>query len=146
MDPDYLPFCANPTKPTFQAPLGSVDAHCHVVPRLGTTSGGEDPRLTLRFCQYHVGDAHCFRRESDGAVASWTVETWGPNWRVTTDFHWFRWDDFVVADGAVSDWWRFPLGVAALMEFILTGTVMRCILFRVLPSTQDKDLAAEADA
>ncbi|HKD23525.1 MAG TPA: amidohydrolase family protein, partial [Rhizomicrobium sp.] len=30
MDPDYLPFCANPTKPTFQAPLGSVDAHCHV--------------------------------------------------------------------------------------------------------------------
>jgi hypothetical protein len=61
----------------------------------------------------------------DGAVASWTVETWGPNWRVTTDFHWFRWDDFVVADGAMSDWWRFPLGVAALMEFILTGTVMR---------------------
>jgi 2-pyrone-4,6-dicarboxylate lactonase len=30
MDSDYLPFCANPTKPTFQAPLGSVDAHCHV--------------------------------------------------------------------------------------------------------------------
>ena len=32
---------------------------------------------------------------ADGAVASWTVETFGPNWRVTTDFHWFRWDDFV---------------------------------------------------
>jgi hypothetical protein len=61
----------------------------------------------------------------DGAVASWTVETSGPNWRVTTDFHWFRWDDFVTADGAMSDWWRFPLGLAALMEFILTGTVVR---------------------
>lgn len=30
MDPDYLPFCANPTKPAFRAPPGAVDAHCHV--------------------------------------------------------------------------------------------------------------------
>ena len=29
------------------------------------------------------------------------------------------------ADGAQSDWLRFPLGVAALMEFILTGTVVK---------------------
>ena len=63
-----------------------------------------------------------------GAVASWTVETFGPNWRVTTDFHWFRWDDFVAAEMARSDWWRFPLGIAALMEFILTRTVVRYFL------------------
>jgi hypothetical protein len=44
---------------------------------------------------------------------------------VSTDFHWFRWDDFVTADAATSDWWRFPLGIAALMEFVLTGTVIR---------------------
>jgi hypothetical protein len=62
---------------------------------------------------------------ADGAVASWAVEAWGPNWRVATDFHWFRWDDFVAADMAKSDWWRFPLGIAALMEFILTGTVIK---------------------
>jgi hypothetical protein len=62
---------------------------------------------------------------ADGAVASWTIECFGPNWRVVTDFHWFRWDDFVVADGKQSDWLRFPLGIAALMEFILTGTVVR---------------------
>jgi hypothetical protein len=62
---------------------------------------------------------------ADGAVASWTVETSGPNWRVVTDFHHFRWDDFVAADMAGSDWWRFPLGIAALMEFILTATVVR---------------------
>ena len=62
---------------------------------------------------------------ADGAVASWTVETWGPNWRVATDFHRFRWDDFVRADAAESDWWRFPLGIAALMEFVLTGTVVK---------------------
>jgi hypothetical protein len=62
---------------------------------------------------------------AEGAVASWTVETSGPNWRVTTDFHWFRWDDFVTADGARNDWLRFPLGIAALMEFILSGTVVK---------------------
>jgi len=30
MDPDYLPFNPNPSKPTFVAPPGAVDAHCHV--------------------------------------------------------------------------------------------------------------------
>ncbi|MCR9214438.1 MAG: amidohydrolase family protein [Proteobacteria bacterium] len=30
MDPDYLPFHPNPAKPTFIAPPGAVDAHCHV--------------------------------------------------------------------------------------------------------------------
>ncbi|MBD3641906.1 MAG: amidohydrolase family protein [Marinobacter sp.] len=30
MDPDYLPFHANPSKPEFRAPAGAVDAHCHV--------------------------------------------------------------------------------------------------------------------
>jgi hypothetical protein len=62
---------------------------------------------------------------ADGAVASFTVETSGPDWRVTTDFHHFRWDDFVATDMARSDWWRFPLGIAALLEFVLTATVVR---------------------
>ena len=62
---------------------------------------------------------------ADGSVASWTVETSGPNWRVATDFHWFRWDDFVTDDGRRSDWLRFPLGIAALMEFVLSGTVLK---------------------
>jgi len=30
MDPDYLPFHADPSKPGFPAPAGAVDAHCHV--------------------------------------------------------------------------------------------------------------------
>jgi hypothetical protein len=62
---------------------------------------------------------------ADGAVANWTVETGGPNWRVATDYYYFRWDDFVSADAQESDWWRFPLGVAALIEFILTGTAVK---------------------
>ncbi len=62
---------------------------------------------------------------SDSAVVNWTVATWGPNWRVVTDYHYFRWDDIVAADMAESDWRRFPLGIAALIEFIVTGTVIR---------------------
>jgi hypothetical protein len=65
------------------------------------------------------------RLSADGAVANWTVDTWGPNWSVATDYYYFRWDDFVSADMRESDWWRFPLGIAALVEFILTGTVLR---------------------
>jgi hypothetical protein len=65
------------------------------------------------------------RLSADGLDASWTVETSGPNWSVTTDYHYFRWDDFVAADLAASDWWRFPLGIAAMIEFILTGTATR---------------------
>ena len=30
MDPDWLPFHPNPSKPQFRAPAGAVDAHCHV--------------------------------------------------------------------------------------------------------------------
>ena len=30
MDPDWLPFDPNPSKPTFKPPPGAVDAHCHV--------------------------------------------------------------------------------------------------------------------
>ncbi len=61
----------------------------------------------------------------DGTVANWTVETGGPNWHVTTDYYYFRWDDFVAADAKVNDWWRFPLGTFALLEFVLTGTAIK---------------------
>lgn len=30
MDPDWLPFHPNPSKPTINLPKGAVDAHCHV--------------------------------------------------------------------------------------------------------------------
>ncbi len=30
MDPDYLPFHPNPSKPKYEPPPGAVDAHCHV--------------------------------------------------------------------------------------------------------------------
>jgi hypothetical protein len=84
-------------------------------------------REMARFCKaWNVqGEVSPPVLSADGALASWTVDTFGPNWRVTTDFHWFRWDDFVRADGARSDWLRFPLGIAALMEFILSATVVK---------------------
>jgi len=30
MSPGYIPFHPNPSKPKYQPPAGSVDAHCHV--------------------------------------------------------------------------------------------------------------------
>lgn len=30
MDPDYLPFHPNPSKPVFTPPQSAADAHCHV--------------------------------------------------------------------------------------------------------------------
>lgn len=30
MDPNYMPFDPNPSKPAFKVPAGAVDAHCHV--------------------------------------------------------------------------------------------------------------------
>lgn len=65
---------------------------------------------------------------ADGHVGNWAVETSGPNWRVATDYYYFRWDDIVSADGTESDWWRFPLGLAALFEFILTGTAIKYLI------------------
>lgn len=62
---------------------------------------------------------------ADGLTARFDVHTRGPNWRVTTDFHYFRWDDFVTADRTRGDSRRIPSGLAALAEFILTGTVFR---------------------
>ena len=62
---------------------------------------------------------------SDGCTANWTVGTWGPNWRVETAFHYFRWDDLVTADMSISDWRRIPLGIASLLEFVLNGTVIK---------------------
>src|SRR5579862_2819559 len=71
------------------------------------------------------GRASAARVSADGLVANWTVETSGPNWRVDTDYYYFRWDDVVTADMRESDWWRFPLGIVALLEFILTGTAIK---------------------
>lgn len=62
---------------------------------------------------------------ADGLVGRFAVETRGPNWRVETDFHFFRWDDFVTADRERRDLWRVPRGIAAMAEFILTGTAFR---------------------
>ena len=43
-----------------------IDAHLHIFPKFGTESGGEDPRLNMRFFQYHMRSAR-LRRLSDGA-------------------------------------------------------------------------------
>ncbi len=87
-------------------------------------------RFVREMARFHTawnlrGTAYAPRLAADGLVASWRVETAAPNWRVDTEYHYFRWDDFVAADACKSDWRRLPAGVATMMEFIFTGTVYR---------------------
>lgn len=62
---------------------------------------------------------------SDGAVASWSVETRGPNWSVATQYRSLIWGDLVESDFARSDWVRVPRGILAFADFILSGTAFR---------------------
>lgn len=65
------------------------------------------------------------RLAEDGLVANWGVVTRGPNWQVETDYHYLRWEDIVAADQTVGDGRRILSGIAALGEFVLTGTAWR---------------------
>jgi hypothetical protein len=61
----------------------------------------------------------------DGALASWQIETEGANWRVETEYRLLRWDDFVTADFARSNFERWPRGIAALLDFVVSGAAFR---------------------
>lgn len=64
-------------------------------------------------------------RSSDGAVASWSVETRAPDWSVATQYRSLIWGDLVESDFARSDWVRVPRGILAFADFILSGTAFR---------------------
>jgi hypothetical protein len=75
------------------------------------------------------GEVSAAALSGDGLVANWTVATRAPNWDVATDYHYLRWDDIVTADRSVSDWRRFPAGIAALLDFAITGTGFKYFVF-----------------
>jgi len=60
----------------------------------------------------------------DGQVASWRIDTRGPNWRVETDFRLLRWDDMVRRDGARPGWERLLFGFGAYRDFIVSGAAL----------------------
>lgn len=62
---------------------------------------------------------------ADGAVANWTVDSRGANWRVQADHYLLRWDDFVTADFERRSWSRLPKGIATLAGFVFSGTAFR---------------------
>lgn len=61
----------------------------------------------------------------DGTLASWNIDSKGPNWRTETEYQLLCWEDFVAADFQRSDLKRLPKGIAALVDFILSGTAWR---------------------
>lgn len=58
-------------------------------------------------------------------LASWKIETTGPNWRTETDFVLLGWDDFVTADFARSNVERVPRGILAFGDFIASVAAYR---------------------
>ncbi len=60
-----------------------------------------------------------------GAVASWRVETKGPNWAVETEYRSLLWGDLVASDFERSDWERIPCAIRAFADFIWSGTAFR---------------------
>lgn len=60
-----------------------------------------------------------------GAVASWRVDTRGPNWAVETEYRSLLWGDLVATDFERSDWERVPCAIRAFADFIGSGTAFR---------------------
>lgn len=60
-----------------------------------------------------------------GAIASWQVETRGPNWAVDTEYRSLLWGDLVASDFERSDWERVPCAIRAFADFIGSGTAFR---------------------
>lgn len=60
-----------------------------------------------------------------GAIASWQVETQGPNWAVETEYRSLLWGDLVASDFERSDWERVPCAIRAFADFIWSGTAFR---------------------
>jgi pimeloyl-ACP methyl ester carboxylesterase len=62
------------------------------------------------------------------SVQLWPIETKGPNWAVETRFHYYSWNDLIEEDFARPDWRSIPAGLAALLDFIVTGTALRYVI------------------
>ncbi len=62
---------------------------------------------------------------ADGCVLATRVRTEGPNWAVDTDFRLLHWGDMVQSDFARPHIRRLAGGLAALADFIATGTAGR---------------------
>ncbi len=63
--------------------------------------------------------------DAEGAVAGWSIGTKGANWQNESEYRLLRWDDFVTADFARSNFERWPKGIAALLDFVFSGAAFR---------------------
>jgi hypothetical protein len=103
--------------------------------RLAFHIGGYDPITP------HLGAQRRFVREIARFERTWKVRTsiggltdgvdrtrlivttTGPNWQVETDFRLVRWDDVIEAFSRRALFRRVPLGIVALVDFVLFGAL-----------------------
>lgn len=63
----------------------------------------------------------------DAGAATWPVAAAGPGWQQETAVHLFRWDDLITADRSRNWLTRLPLGLAAFLDVVFSGTLLRYI-------------------
>lgn len=78
---------------------------------------------------WHVrGDLSRCSLDSDD-IASWTIDTVGPNWRVSTQYEFLRLENFIRANLAQPFWQQLARTARWMIDDILSGALLR--VFRV---------------
>lgn len=58
----------------------------------------------------------------DGEMASWTIETGGPDWQTRTTYDFLRWEDLIQPDLTWPIWRTLAHGISVFWRLILSGT------------------------
>lgn len=123
---------------------------------------GYDPVLPQQYYRRFARQLEIFKRtwkveatpskpHEDEGCLSWSVATSGPDWRVSTDFELWAWDDIVHKASARPSPLRIWDAAGVYLEFLFNGTVARYVkanpryfLFAVVPPLEIFAFAAVA--
>ena len=76
---------------------------------------------------WHVSTQVSDQAQSSTVSATWQAETSAPNWQTRTSFEMLRWDDLILKDHERGMWSRLGQSTLTMMDFIVTGTLVRFI-------------------
>lgn len=107
-----------------------------VARRVAYHVGGYDPMPPEAVHRRFVREIHRFEGawslsasvsspEISTDLATWNIDTTGPNWHVNARFHFVRWDDVMASMTRRPLWWRIPFGLFAFLDFVAHGALWR---------------------
>jgi len=74
-------------------------------------------------CQANLGE---LTLDSD-LIAHWKIEAWGPNWRVTTRYHFLRLEHMISAEMEEPTVRHVPRALGWMLDYLITGTMIRIL-------------------